>query len=53
MYIYIHIYICLFRYVHMCIIFLFVSVIISFRYDSDRYGIAATSGKDLFMVTIY
>ena len=37
----------------MCIIFLFVSVIILFVYDSDRYGTAATSGKELFMITIY
>ena len=37
----------------MCIIFLFVSVIILFVYDSDRYGTAATFGKELFMITIY
>ena len=37
----------------MCIIFLSVSVIILFVYDSDRYGTAATSGKELFMITIY
>ena len=37
----------------MCIIFLFVSVIILFVYDSDRYGTAATSEKELFMITIY
>ena len=37
----------------MCIIFLFVSAIIIFVYDSDRYGTAATSGKGLFMITIY
>ena len=37
----------------MCLVFLFASVIIVFVYDSDRYGTAATSGKELFMVTIY
>ena len=37
----------------MCIIFLFVSVIILFVYDSDRYGTAATSGKELFMRALY
>ena len=37
----------------MCIIFLFVSVIILFVYDSNRYGTAETSGKKLFMRTIY
>ena len=37
----------------MCVIFLFVSVIKLFVYDSDRYGIAATSGEELFMKTIY
>ena len=36
----------------MCIMFLFVSVIILFVYDSDRYGTAATSGKELFMINI-
>ena len=38
---------------NMCLISLFVSVIIVFVYDSDRYGTAATSGKELFMITIY
>ena len=37
----------------MCIIFLFVSVIIAFVYDSDRYGTAATFGKEFFMITTY
>ena len=37
----------------MCIIFLFVSFIILSVYDSDRYGTVATSGKELFMITIY
>ena len=37
----------------MCLIFLFVSVIIVFVYESDRYGTAATSGKELFIITIY
>ena len=37
----------------MSIIFLFVSVIILFVYDSDRYEAAATSGKELYMTTIY
>ena len=37
----------------MCLVFLSVSVIIVFVYDSDRYGAAATSGKELFMITIY
>ena len=37
----------------MCIIVLFVSVIILFVYDTDRYGTAATSGKELFEITIY
>ena len=37
----------------MCIIFLFFSVIILFVYDSDRYGTAATSGKELFMRALY
>ena len=37
----------------MCIIFLSVSVIILFVYDSDRYGTAATSGMELFMITIF
>ena len=37
----------------MFVIFLFVSVIILFVYDSDRYGTAATSGEELFMTTIY
>ena len=37
----------------MCIIFPFVSVIILFVYDSDKYGTAATSGEELFMTTIY
>ena len=36
-----------------CIIFLFFSVVILFIYDSDRYGTAATSGKELFMINIY
>ena len=36
----------------MCIIFLFVSVIILFVYDNDRYGTAATSWKHLFMITL-
>ena len=36
----------------MCIVFLFVSVIILFVCDSDRYGTAATSGKELFMIAI-
>ena len=33
--------------------FLFVSVIMLFVYDSDRYGTAARSGWELFMTTIY
>ena len=37
----------------MCVIILFASVIILFVYDSGRYGTAATSGKKLFMATIY
>ena len=37
----------------MCITSLFVSVIILFVYDSDRYGTAATSGGELFMTIIY
>ena len=37
----------------MCVIFLFVSVIILFIYDSDRYGTAVTSVEELFMKTIY
>ena len=37
----------------MCIIFLFVSVIILFVYDSDEYGTAAASRKELFMTTFY
>ena len=37
----------------MCIIFLSVSVIILFVYYSDQYGTAATSGKELFLITIY
>ena len=37
----------------MCLVFLFVSVIIAFVYDSDRYGTAATSAKELFMITVY
>ena len=37
----------------MSIIFLFVSVIMLFVYDSDWYGTAATSEKELFMVTFY
>ena len=37
----------------MCVIFLFVSVIILFVYDSDRYGTVATSGEKLLMATIY
>ena len=37
----------------MCIIFLFVSVITPFVYDSNRYGTAEMSGKKLFMRTIY
>ena len=37
----------------MCLIFLFVSVIIVFVYESDRYGSATTSGKELFMITTY
>ena len=36
----------------MCLVFLFASVIIVFVYDSDRYGTAATSGKELFMIAI-
>ena len=36
-----------------CIIFLFFSVVILFIYDSDQYETAATSGKELFMITIY
>ena len=35
----------------MCIIFLSVSVIILFVYDSDWYETAATSEKELFMIT--
>ena len=31
----------------MCLVFLFASVIIVFVYDSDRYGTAATSEKEL------
>ena len=37
----------------MCIMFLFVSVIILFVCDSDRYGTAATSENELLMTTIY
>ena len=37
----------------MCLVFLFVKVIIAFVYDSDQYGTAATSGKELFMAIIY
>ena len=37
----------------MCLVFLFVSVIIVFVYDSDRYATAATSEKELFMITTY
>ena len=37
----------------MCLVFLIVSVIIVFVYDSDRYGTAATSEKELFMITTY
>ena len=37
----------------MCITSLFVSVIILFVYGSDRYGTAATSGEELFMIIIY
>ena len=37
----------------MYLVFVFVSVIIVSVYDSDRYGTAATSGKKLFMITIY
>ena len=37
----------------MCIIFLFVSVIVLFVYNSDRNGTAATPGKELFMINIY
>ena len=37
----------------MCLVFLFVSVIIVFVYDSDRYGTAATSETELFMITTY
>ena len=37
----------------MFLVFLFVSVIIVSVYDSDRYGTAATPGKELFMITIY
>ena len=37
----------------MSIIFLFVSVIILFVYDSDQYGTAATFGNELLMATIY
>ena len=37
----------------MSIIFLFVSVIMLFVYDSDWYGTAATSGKELLMITFY
>ena len=33
--------------------FLFVSVVILFVCDSDRYGTIATSGNELFMTTIY
>ena len=36
----------------MCLVFLFASVIIVFVYDSDRYGTAATSGKELFMINL-
>ena len=35
----------------MCVIFLFVSVIILFVYDCDRYGTAAMAGEEL--LTIY
>ena len=35
------------------LVFLFVSVIIVFVYDSDRYETAATSEKELFMITTY
>ena len=36
----------------MYLVFLFVSVIIVFLYDNDRYGTPATSGEELFMITI-
>ena len=39
--------------VDVCLVLLFVSVVIVSVYDSDRYGIAATSGKELFMITIH
>ena len=38
--------------VDICIIFLFVSFVIVFVYDNDRYGTAVTSGKELLMITI-
>ena len=62
MHIYIYIYICflicwdfILRLICLdtCITFLFVSVIILFVYDGDRYGTAATPGKELFMTTFY
>ena len=38
----------------ICLVFLFVSVIIVFVYDSDRYKTAATERrKELFMITTY
>ena len=37
----------------MCIIFLFVSVIILLVYNNDQYPTAATSGKDVFMTSVY
>ena len=37
----------------MSITFLFVSVIMLFVYDSDWFGTAATSVKELFMITFY
>ena len=65
-YMYVYIYICMCIYIYIYIyIYIFVQICAyvhyisfrqcyySFRYDSDRYGDAATSGKELFMITIY
>ena len=37
----------------MGVVFLFVSVIIRFIYDSDQYGTAATCGEKILMTTTY
>ena len=63
-YMYVYIYVCIYIYIYIyirldmciCALYFFSLVLLqfsSFRYDSDRYGDAATSGKELFMITIY